>query len=358
MLHHESTHLEPVSSGVLHNRITPLFDPPNALSQSSVEFIPGPIMSKGFHAQVITAIEGGFPNTDLKNGIIGGYSYDELREHCLQHGRADFTKTWPGLPGRLGINPYGMSLLYGFFHMRRHYFEMRHLLHRQHDFLVETVFHQTRPLLIDLGCGPWTVGIATLDSFEGFRRGVTLECIGFERAQEMVALGNRIMATARTGDNFAHGKDWNDPVSREDVYRRIRSFNRDGTIWITASYLFASQTLDAEKLGEFVDGIVRAAGDRNVCFLETNTTNTTIGNKFHAFVNATPSLHGLFGGTTTVNYFTSQAAKDFVTREYDEYTGEVCESSALPTSVGFRYMFLGNEKLACECITSLNERGR
>jgi hypothetical protein len=337
-------------------RCIPLFDSPAEFEKVGV-LLPGPILATGFEKAVLNFLRQ-FKECNLLNGTFFGYSSDLIRNDCLKHGRADFTTSWHPGHGE-GLSPKGKAYLYAYFYMRRHYFEMRQVMGGCKNFLYDHFFNGKAPLLIDLGSGPWTSAFALMDTFKQYQDGLPCTCIGFDRADEMFLLGDEIRTYSgrRVKDTFIKSHDWDSKEARNYLYKMIQDYTPNASVLITASYLFASTSLDAESLGEFIEEIITAAKGRKVCFIETNTTAVLPGNKFHKFVESTPSLQSLFGGTSSVSYYSTVNGPTRSYSEFDEFTGDyIGEYMPPPTSVEFRYMFLGNEALALDSIGHLQDK--
>ena len=170
-------------------------------------------------------------------------------------GQADFDQPFGGL------NPDDRVLLYAHWNQRGHLEELTTVFRH--------VFGTNRPdnpIVVDIGCGPCTGGLAvaaTLESGSGF------DYIGVDRSETMRRFGKRIAAAARAFEEAppfrAHwARDlpsisWGDPPGWRPVI-------------VIVSYLFASPTLDAGALADQLEDLFHRLGRGQVMVLYTNST--------------------------------------------------------------------------------------
>src|SRR5258706_6616963 len=96
---------------------------------------------------------------DDARSISLGYPFDIIRDEVLEMGRADFTAGHED--DEFGaLTEEDKVLLYCFVFMKRHFFEALATF-RAYRTQLKAMFDSTRPkIMVDLGCGPGTAGLA------------------------------------------------------------------------------------------------------------------------------------------------------------------------------------------------------
>jgi hypothetical protein len=336
------------------SRLTPLFPAYAKMEQRQHILVPGPFTQRSaIRIQEIIK-----PHS--VHDTIFGYSSQTIRKDCLAFGTADLSTDW-NLHGQgQVISSFGRCVLYGYFNMRIHAAELQHLFVGHQSMLTETICRLTPPLVIDLGCGPGTALLAFMESTPKLSAyPVRCSWIGFDRVPEMRSLAHDLWQSAGASIPVPRlcGTNWQDLKQQERVYAEIKQLPRDAAVLIVASYLFASKSLDAQGLATFLEGIVAAAEDRHVCFLETNSVTVPIKDKFLQVIDRAPSLQALFGATASFAYFPNQQVKECFREAEQEYERNPDRHFELdPPSArmqSYRYMFLGNQALV-ETLRAVN----
>ncbi|ATB32291.1 hypothetical protein [Melittangium boletus] len=204
------------------------------------------------------------PNTFL------GYPKDRIFQEVLGGGQADFDAPIGKLTGE------DRALLYAKYNQSRHLDELGEAF----DQLFSITSRAGQPTLIDLGCGPFTAGLAlaaTLNKARAFRYH------GFDRADSMRGLGARFAETAKRLGAFHPNATWSFGQNLDiHDFGRIRG---DLTL-VVASYLLASPTVDVESLVGSVVNAVNRIGPGPAAVLYTNSAKPGPNKKYPSFSKA------------------------------------------------------------------------
>lgn len=200
-------------------------------------------------------------------GTFLGYPKGRIYADIIEFGQADFDAPAFGLSGD------DRALLYTRYNQPRHLDELIHAW----KCLFATATLGGRPTVIDLGCGPFTAGLA-LGAVLGVDR--DFRYYGVDRARSMCTLGARLAdaaralggLSARTAVNFSGGLAGID-------FGPVRN---DLTI-VVASYLLASPSVNvAQLVSEIVDTVGRV-GPGPAAILCTNSANEAMNRNYQAF---------------------------------------------------------------------------
>lgn len=189
-------------------------------------------------------------------GVIGG-------------GQADFDAPWERL------SPDERALLYAYFIQKGHIEELMEAFTLLFD---DSSIHE--PVVVDLGCGPFTGGLA-LAAVLGGNAGFTY--IGMDRAASMRRLGERLAAAAECNgaipnvtrhwvDNL-DSLQWSSPPGWSPVI-------------VVVSYLLASSSLNPSELVAQTQTLLERLGRGPVTVLYTNSVKEDPNRSFPAFRDA------------------------------------------------------------------------
>lgn len=195
-------------------------------------------------------------------GTLLGVPMDRVME-ALGWGRADFTKPWE----HLDIDD--RALLYG------HYLQVGHLQELMESFrqLVRGTA-LTNPVVIDLGCGPFTGGLA----FAAIH-GRPFTYVGMDRAESMFRLGERLARGAVEASGIPIEWRWTGALD-EVMWTEAPGWR---PIIVIVSYLLASDTLDPVTLVADLETVIARIGRGPVTVLYTNAVGEEKNRKFPAF---------------------------------------------------------------------------
>lgn len=192
-----------------------------------------------------------------------GLSKDEILNGALDRGKTDFRVSYKNLTPDLKV------LLYCFFNMKKHfsssYFifdKMTNLL----DYFSDSTF---KPLMIDLGCGPLTSGLALGDYYySATGNQLPFNYIGIDIAPEMLSKANEFknMFCFHEACKFKFEIDWE--LTYDFIEKNVKGKN---LVLINASYLFASSILNVESLAKFVNTLVKKYAANPIYFVFQNS---------------------------------------------------------------------------------------
>ncbi|MCA7968372.1 class I SAM-dependent methyltransferase [Burkholderia sp. AU39826] len=198
-----------------------------------------------------------------------GWPRNQIFRDVIAGGQADFDAAIGHLSG------FDRARLYAKYNQGRHLDELRHAFTRMRG--EQGV---SRPTVIDVGCGPFTAGLAFAASFgalEPFRY------FGVDRARSMLDLGELLATGAKERGAFHPQTTWTFGNDLDDFdFGPVRG---EWTV-VVASYLLASSTIDVDALVRAIEAALKRIGPGPVAVLYTNSANTTARAKFPAFRDA------------------------------------------------------------------------
>lgn len=196
-----------------------------------------------------------------------GLHKDEVVNQVIECGQADFDLPYKHLNGG------DRALLYAYFN------QLAHLEELQEAFT--QLFGTRRPdqplIVVDVGCGPFTGGLALAAVFGN---DVPFSYVGVDRSLAMRELGERLARAAEgAGALNCAGRQWVQDLNA------IEWVGAPGwrPVLVIASYLLASPTLDAEALVAELDVLCARFGRGPVTVLYTNSPKAQPNRSFGAF---------------------------------------------------------------------------
>lgn len=206
-------------------------------------------------------------NPSTKGDYFFGIHKDEVFNQVIGGGQGDFDIPYGHLSGS------DRSLLYAYFNQLGHLEELIEAFGQ--------LFKNGPPadplIVVDLGCGPFTGGLA-LASVLG--DGARFSYIGLDRSSTMRELGERLAAVAeQVGALNCSERHW------VEDFASVQWHGAPGwrPILVIASYLLASPTLDAESLvADFMELCTRL-GRGPITVLYTNSPSMDANRNFEAF---------------------------------------------------------------------------
>jgi SAM-dependent methyltransferase len=207
------------------------------------------------------------PRTLANPGTLLGWPENQVYRDVIDGGQADFDEPIGHLDGD------DRALLYARFNQRGHLQELVHAFER----LFDGASSVGRPTVIDLGCGPFTTGLALAATLQAQR---PFRYYGVDRAQSMLRLGARLARGSwERGGLHPESSCWFGTSLNEAVFGPIRG---DLTI-VVASYLFASPSLDVSSLVEEVLAAIRRVGLGAAAVLYTNSSRPSANASYPEF---------------------------------------------------------------------------
>lgn len=195
---------------------------------------------------------------------IFGVDLDTAQREVLGRGQANFDEPWENL------TPADRTLVYAFCNQRGHLEELTEAFRQ--------IFKQNRtlpdPVVIDLGCGPCTGGLAFASVQSGKPR---FEYIGVDQSRSMRTLGEHLASNAIQMDEIRRqwssdipSVSWHEPPGWRPVI-------------VIVSYLLASRTLNPTTLIDQLECLLLKIGNGPATVLYTNSTQSEANRKFPEF---------------------------------------------------------------------------
>lgn len=184
-----------------------------------------------------------------------GWPAQSVQADVIGFGQADFDSPVGHLTGA------DRALLYAFFNQRAHLGDLRGVLEQ----LFAGADRGGTPTILDLGCGPFTAGLA-LAAVLG--NGRAFHYFGLDRSLEMRRLGATLAAAAREREALHDSTTIAFVDALEDV--QFDKPRWDITL-VVASYLLASPTIDTNALAASVAAAVNRRGCGTAAFLYLNS---------------------------------------------------------------------------------------
>ena len=200
------------------------------------------------------------------NTVLGVEREVAVRD-VIGGGQAEFDEPWNDL------SPDDRVLLYAYFNQLGHVEELTEACRQ----MFANSPAPNDPIIVDLGCGPFTGGLAISTAFG---RESSLDYIGVDRSRTMRTFGERLASAA---DGF-------DETPRID---RIWSADTHSVVWprapgfrpvfIIVSYLLASPTLDPGDLVSELEGLLSKLGRGAATLLYTNSSRLEANRSYPEF---------------------------------------------------------------------------
>ncbi len=198
-------------------------------------------------------------------GKFLGVSRSIALDTVIGRGQADFDSSWEHL------TPNDRVLLYAYFNQRGHLEELVEAFRQ----LFPDGSPPNNPIIVDLGCGPCTGGLAFAGMCKEIRQ---FDYIGVDQSEAMRDLGEGLASAApqlgrsqRQWASTLPAVAWNDAPSWRPVV-------------VIVSYLLASPTLDtADRLIRNLDRLLTKIGRGRATVIYTNSSNITPNRRFPEF---------------------------------------------------------------------------
>ena len=188
-------------------------------------------------------------------GTVLGVDAQVAMREVIGGGQADFDQPWNGLSADDRV------LLYAYFNQLGH---LEELVEAFRMLLADAPLSEG-PVAIDLGCGPFTGGLALAATLD---RRYRLDYIGVDRSRAMRELGEKLASAVAELDRTPRiDRHWWPDVSS------VTWGSAPGwrPVFVIVSYLLASPTLDARGLIRELEGLLAKLGRGPVTVLYTNS---------------------------------------------------------------------------------------
>ena len=197
-----------------------------------------------------------------------GVSKSIVLDLVIGRGQADFDCPWEHL------TPNDRVLLYAYYNQKRHLEELVEAFRQ----LFPDGSPPDNPIVVDLGCGPCTGGLAFAGMCKEIRQ---FDYIGVDRSEAMRDLGEGLASAApqlgrsqRRWASMLPAVAWNDAPGWRPVV-------------VIVSYLLASPSLDsADQFIRDLDGLLTKIGRGRATVIYTNSSNTRPNRRFPEFRDA------------------------------------------------------------------------
>lgn len=196
-------------------------------------------------------------------GSLLGVSFDVARSEAVGGGQANFDEPWRDL------TPDDRVLLYAYCIQKGHLEELSAAFRML--FANQPV---VAPIVLDLGCGPCTGGLAIASELGDQPR---FDYIGVDRSTAMRKLGERLAAATTQMDNVRC--QWAGDIASV-CWQPAPGWR---PVIVIVSYLLASPTLDVTMLVEQLDCLLARLGRGPVTVLYTNSVQTDANRNFPVF---------------------------------------------------------------------------
>ena len=198
--------------------------------------------------------------------MVLGVNADLAMQEVAGWGQAEFDSPYGDL------TPADRVLLYAYF------FQLGHLEELTEAF--GQLFANScpdEPIVVDLGCGPFTGGLAVAGVLG---RDARFDYIGVDQSAEMCRFGEQLAtAIAVLEETPAIEHCWFTEISSVS-WNRAPGWR---PVIVIVSYLLASPTLDATSLTAALEKLLAVLGRGSVTVLYTNSTSNSANRSFPAF---------------------------------------------------------------------------
>ena len=200
-------------------------------------------------------------------GTVFGIDSNTAMHEAAGWGQADFDEPWGEL------SPDDRVLLYAYFFQRGH---LEELLTAFEQLFGDSERPQN-PIVVDIGCGPFTGGLAIANQFP---HDAQMDYIGVDRSSAMRRLGEQLAAAAAKVRELPRiRRHWAAEVPAVSWNEAPRWRPVIGIV----SYLLASRTLDVAALVPDLDHLLAKLGGGSVTVLYTNSVRDEANRNFPKF---------------------------------------------------------------------------
>ena len=218
-------------------------------------------------------------NNDSRSvaGTVLGIDRGEAMRDAAGWGQADFDESWGNL------SPKDRVLLYAHFLQLGHLEELIEAfgqLFGPSERSTEPRSSSERPdnpIVVDLGCGPFTGGLAIASQFPSDAR---MDYIGVDHASAMRRFGEHLASAAENDADLPRiCRHWAADVDSVS-WNRAPGWRH---VIVIVSYLLASRTLDVAALVPTLDRLLIRLGRGSVTVLYTNSVRNEANESFPTF---------------------------------------------------------------------------
>ena len=210
-------------------------------------------------------------------GTVLGIDRGEAMRDAAGWGQADFDESWGNL------SPEDRVLLYAYFLQLGHLEELIEAFGQlfgpseRPEEPRNSSERPENPIVVDLGCGPFTGGLAIASQFP---RDAQIDYVGVDRSSAMRSFGERLASVAANNGGLPRiSRNWAADVASVSW----PSAPRWRPVIVIVSYLLASPTLDILALVPDLDHLLAKLGRGPVTVLYTNSIRQEANLSFPPF---------------------------------------------------------------------------
>lgn len=267
----------------------------DVFSVQPIEVLRDRLESSEYFKEIVENINNEYYNhTQIDHFAGRWWKYDNrtIIRNVLKSGRTDFREAYNE------ISPSEKVLLYCFFNMKKHFFTSYAVFERILPSLkVFFNIEEYTPIMIDLGCGPMTSGIAIADLMMSTESNpLSFTYVGVDIAPAMIERAKMFENSPLfSKTSFYYYEDWEE-IDFSVLYATT---GKNNPVIFNASYLFSSESLIPSQLAEFVLNVVKLWD--SVYLIFQNPDSDTRNIKYIDFKSRLQH-HELLKGTELIRY--------------------------------------------------------
>ena len=227
------------------------------------------------------------PNLNGINSVESVQIKNFHRNNIVKQGRADFDIDSDGLTASQKVD------LYGYYYFQMHFTSSYVFFLSETDFL-KNVITNKHICFIDVGCGPFTSGLAFNSILSKPENKVykTATYIGIDTSNKMLEKGQSVYNSIST-PNFQQAIFNTDMNSITDGLHLMTNQSEELIFILNYSYLFASHSLDVEEFVSFTNTILTQFCNTARCkliVLQQNPKTDSLNIKWNEYANKLSAL--------------------------------------------------------------------
>lgn len=218
------------------------------------------------------------PRSDFDKATRLGFPFDFIRKHVIRLGLADFDRGYSH-PDYGTLTADDAVLLYCFSNMRQHFFESVATFKSFKSRIGRLLNGENRSIVVDLGCGPGTAGLALAEVFSA----PLIDYIGVDRPKAMLKKAKTLLEAAKVAALFDRNSKFGATSSWTAMAEFPQKLTEPTDVLINATYLFASDSLLVEDVCRVAQAFQRQAAVKNLLFCFANTRKGSALSRFESF---------------------------------------------------------------------------
>jgi SAM-dependent methyltransferase len=222
------------------------------------------------------------PRTIDSENLKLGYPFEKIREEVLAKGLTDFSQGHDD--SKYGhLTAHDKVLLYCFVNLRMHFFAALATFEAHRALLEDLFASEGRLLVLDIGCGPGTAGLALADLLPGR----SFDYLGIDLAPPMHAKALALWEAARARGLIGKDSTATFRTSWTDV--AVDQVAPASSLLVVLSYCCASHTLtwkSLQSLAHTVRGLQESRTGKPLVLAYMNSTNALANRNYEVFKQA------------------------------------------------------------------------